>query len=65
MEIGPGEMSPVQIGPLEVDIFEVGFTQIRDGCAMGASPSVPGLGTLLEQFEVVLVCHLDHLLVNP
>ena len=22
------------------------------------------LGTLLEQFEVVLVCHLDHLLVN-
>ena len=64
-QIGPGEMSPVQIGLVEVDIFEVGFTQIRNGCAMDASPSVPGLGTLLEQFEVVLVCHLDHLLVNP
>ena len=64
-QIGLGEMSPVQIGLVEVDICEVGFTEIRDGRAMYASPSVPGLDTLLEQFEVLLVCHLDHLLVDP
>ena len=65
MQIGSGEIGAPEIGIAEVDTFEVGFTEIRDGSLMCASPLVPGLGSLLEQFKVLLVCHLDHLLVDP
>ena len=64
-QIGSGEIGPPEIGVAEVDSFEVDFTEIKDGSSMCASPLVPGLGSLLEQFKVLLVCHLDHLLVDP
>ena len=64
-QIGSGEIGTPEVGVAEVDTFEVDFTEIKDGSSMRASPLVPGLGSLLEQFKVLLVCHLDHLLVDP
>ena len=65
MQVGSGEIGAPEIGIAEVDTFEVGMTEIRYTHLMCASPLVPGLGSPLEQFKVLLVCHLDHLLVDP
>src|SRR5215467_11193527 len=70
LEIGPAQVSSsqvdaVEIGVSEVEMCEVGSTEIKAGLAMYASPLVPDFGSLLESFEVLLVCHLDHLLEDP
>jgi hypothetical protein len=69
VDIGPAqisfcEISSAQVGLMEVVLSEICFTEIGNGRLMCPSPKVSGFGFLLEKFEVMLVCHLDHLLIR-
>ena len=42
---------------LQVNFAEIGFAEVGIDVGVGASPAVPNICTLLDQHEVLGVCH--------
>jgi hypothetical protein len=56
-QVGPHEIGVPQIGPTQIGFAEIGLTQIGVDLRMLSSPRIPRRDSLLENSEVLLICH--------
>src|SRR5712692_7897476 len=56
-QIGPAQVGPHEVGMSQVGPTQIGLTQIGVDLRMLSSPLIPGSDSLLENSEVLLICH--------
>jgi len=63
-EFGTAEVGLAEVGKEEVGTAEVGTAEIRCCLWMLLSPYIPNVWSLLQHFQLVLICHVDYLLCS-
>src|SRR2546423_15342659 len=61
-QVSPHEVGMSQVGPTQISVTEIGLTQIGVNLRMLSSPRIPRRDSLLENSEVLLICHRVSLL---
>jgi hypothetical protein len=56
-QVSPHEVGMSQVGPTQISVTEIGLTQIGVDLRMLSSPRIPRRDSLLENSEVLLICH--------
>ena len=61
-QVSPHEVGMSQVGPTQISVAEIGLTQIGVDLRMLSSPRILRRDSLLENSEVLLICHRVSLL---
>src|SRR5260370_31057721 len=61
-QVSSHEVCTPQVGPTQISLTEIGLTQIGVDLRMLSSPCIPRRDSLVENSEVLLICHRVSLL---